>query len=464
MLFSEMFLDQDRALAEFKRILVNSEGYQHLEESQIVASISLFQSWALRQANWRTERAYQEAFLSTALHRASVLAHAEGRQYVPRKPTPSRGMVRFTNTGPNPVHLPEGTRFIGGNQLHYQVTDNVSVPAAGFIDAEVRQTEPLHMTFTVDGAKPFYEIVLDRALSARLSSFRLSIDGVPWVMQPRLMNTATNALIYDEFYTTLDEAGIRFGNGTFGLIPEDGSTVLIEGFLTDGHTELLPNQDMRYLSGSSDPGINLVTARTRTPIIGGRPREHIEEIRKNALYYPLYDEQLVWRDDYVFVIRRIWPEATWVNVWGEQEQERVYGHNVDHIGKIYVSAYAPERADILTEIAERMERPINRIYEPVTPNMKPYTITLQGRVDREYGLTAVLDAVKAVLWKYFHRDSYDRLPEVKLKDFYRFVCSTGFFVMGDFTVELHGDRSSNGLNDLVYLDIENCTFDIGYGE
>lgn len=462
MAFSDQFIDDDKALDEFKRMLTSLPGYERLTDSQIVEGISLFQSWALRQANWRAERAHQEGFLSTAINRSSVLAHAESKQYVPRKPTPSRGTVALANTGDAPVSVPAGTTWLGDNQLTYRVTDDVVVPAGSSVRTEVRQLTSQQITFRVDARKPFYELVLGRDESTEISDFTVTVDGERWTMEPRLMNTSRNAKIYDEFYTALDEIGIRFGNGVFGRIPPDGAEVVVDALLTRGQTELLPGQTLRYVEGSEDHNIGMLEARTYTTITGGRPREDIEEIRRNALYYPLYDEQLVWRDDYAFRIRRQWPEAVWVSVWGEHEQEQVYGMDLDNIGKIYVSAYAPERPDILDEITANLEEPISRQYIAVPPNEKPFTIRLNATIERSIPRQRAMNAVTDTLAKHYGKNSYDRRETIKLKDFYRLISATGHFEMGDFVVELFGDYSSNGLEDLVFLDVAASEINVGY--
>lgn len=462
MAFSDQFIDEDKALDEFKRILTSLPGYERLTDSQIVEGMSLFQSWALRQANWRTERAHQEGFLSTAINRSSVLAHAESKQYVPRKPTPSRGQVAFANTCSAPVSIPAGTEWRADNQLTYRNRDDVVVPGGAVVSAEVQQLTASQFTFRIEGRKPFFELVLGREESAEISDFSVTIDGDRWKMEPRLMNTSRNAAIYDEFYTALDEIGIRFGNGVFGRIPEDGAEVVIDALLTRGQTELLSGQEIRYAGGSDDHNIGMIEARTKASITGGRPREDIEEVRRNALYYPLYDEQLVWRDDYSFRIRRQWPEAVWVNVWGEQEQERENGPDLDHIGKIYVTAYAPERPGILDEIIETLEAPISREYVAVPPREKPFTMTLDATIERSIPQQRAINSVRETLTKHYGKGSYDRRAAIKLKDFYRLISATGFFEMGDFVVELFGDFDSNGLEDLVFLDLGASDITVGY--
>ena len=460
--FTDQFVDDKTAFDEFKRILTGLPGYERLTDSQIVEGMSLFQSWALRQANWRTERAHQEAFISTAINRASVLAHAEGKQYTPRKPTPSRGDAVFLNAAAVPVSIPAGTEWVAENQLPYQTTDDVVVPAGGKATIEITQTKPARYTFTVSEKRPFYEITLEREASARVADLRVRVGGRYWAFKPRLMNTRGDEGAYDEFYTALDELGVRFGNDVFGAMPDGGERVVIETQETRGETELLPGQELRYMSGSEDSNIAMIEARTATPIVGGRPQEDIEEIRRNALYYPLYDEQLTWRDDYSFTIRRQWPEAVWVNVWGEQEQEQVYGIDLDHIGKIYVSAYAPERPDILAEIVERLEAPISREYVAVPPNEKPFMVRFKGRISRVLPRQRVLNDVRETLERYYGKNSYHRRSTVKLKDFYKLISATGHFERGDFIVELFGDTTSNGLNDLVFMDWGLSEIDVGY--
>ena len=462
MAFSDGFLTEKDAFEEFKRILSSLPGYEKLQDSQIIEGMSLFQSWALRQASWRAERAHQESFISTAINRSSVLAGAESRQYLPRKPTPSRGEALFINSGNQPVSIPAESVFVGSNQLRYQTADDLVVPAGNFATVEVRQTEVARYEFVIETTRPFYEIHLGRQESTRIHSLKVFVDGVEWRLMPRLMNTHMNARAYDEFYTSLDEIGLRFGNGVFGRIPSSGAKVVIEATLTEGQTELIPGQELRYVSGSQDHNIGLLEGRTRTRIAGGRPREDIEEVRRNAMYYPLYDEQLVWRDDYKFVMRRIWPEAVFVNAWGEHEMEKAHGFNVDHIGKIYISAYSPERPNILEEMVERLEQPISRKFVAIEPNFKPFIMHLEGRIERSIPLERALTAVKNSLLDHYGKDSRNRLLEVKLKDFYRLVNSTGFFEAGDYTIELFGDRESNGMEDVVHLDYDSSIIEVGY--
>lgn len=462
MAFSEQFIDDQTAHDEFKRILTSLPGYERLTDSQIIEGMSLFQSWALRQAIWRIERAHQEGFISTAVNRSSVLAHSEGKQYTPRKPTPSRGSVAFINKAASAVSIPAGSAWTGPNQLPYQLTDDIIVPAGGTAIAEVSQWDDARFSFSVSGTKPFYEITLEREDSVQISQLEVRVDGEVWSMYPRLMNTNGSSRAYDEFYSPLDEIGIRFGNGIFGRMPRGGTDVVIYAKVTRGETELLPGQELRYLSGSDDRNIGMIEARTYTPITGGKPQEDIEEIRRNAMYYPLYDEQLTWRDDYAFTIRQQWPEVVWVNVWGEQEQERVHGMSLDHIGKIYVSAYAPERPGVLAEITERLEEPISREYEGVEPNPKPFMVRFNGRIVRSLPHERVKSDVRKTLEQHYGKDSRERRAEIKLKDFYRLVSATGYFQEGDFIIELFGDTTSNKLNDLVYLDWEQSEINVGY--
>ncbi|MDX5979547.1 hypothetical protein [Vreelandella alkaliphila] len=467
MAFSEQFIDEQTAHDEFKRILTSLPGYERLTDSQIVEGISLFQSWSLRQANWRAERAHQEGFLSTASNRSSVLAHSEGRQYVPRKPTPSRGSVALTNKGSKPVSFPAGSTFLGANQLPYQLTDDAVVPAGAVAIFEVCQWEDARYSFTVEETRPFYEITLDRSDSVQVGQLEVRVSGEVWKMHPRLMNTNGTSRAYDEFYSPLDEIGIRFGNGTFGRMPKGGDSVVIYAKVTRGETELLAGQELRYLSGSLDTNVGLVEASTYTPIVGGKPQEDIEEIRRNALYYPLYDEQLTWRDDYAFQIRRQWPEVVWVNVWGEQEQEQASGMSLDNIGKIFISAYAPERPGLLEEITTHLEEPISREYQAVEPNPKPFMVRLKGRIVRSLPKERIENEVRKLLERYYGKDSRDRRTSVKLKDFYRLLNATGYFEEGeneegDFIIELFGDTSSNGLDDLPYLDWQLSDINVGY--
>lgn len=461
-------LSPSEALEKFQQILSSKPSWSKLQDSQIIEHLALFTSWQYRALLWRNERNRQEAYLSTALNRSSVLAGAQDAGYTPRLATPSKGQAVFTNKSSSSVVVPAGSVWILPNTMPIQVINNTPIYPAQYAIADIRQAQQKTILATVDVTKPFYEILISKDLTPFIHVLSVMVDtgnGFElWDSAPRLMNTTSNSMVYDVFYTALDQIGIRFGDGTFGMIPPLNSSVKIELTLTEGNVEIAQGQKLTRVSdGTGDPLLAMVDAQTYTAIVGGRALEDTESIRRNALYYPLYDEQLVWADDYRFQIRRIWPETIWVNVWGEQEMERVYGFNLDYVNRIFISAWAPENLTIGTSIIEGLRNKINRRYVFIQPSFIPFTVTLNAVVPRSISLENAIDSIKSTLSNYYGRDSENRRDDVLLKDFYSLINGTGLFSSGGyFTVSLAGTTAGNGLNEIVFLDMDASTWSVLY--
>ena len=83
--------------------------------------------------------------------------------------------------------------------------------------------------------------------------------------------------------------------------------------------------------------------------------EPTEEMRRNLHYWPVYDERLIWDNDYGFFLKRRFPEVVFVKAWGEEDAEKMWGYNVEHINKIWIAAYAPRtgiREDVMKAISD----------------------------------------------------------------------------------------------------------------
>jgi len=468
-LFSTEYITEEEALEEFKRILSEKPAWKKLTDSQSIDHISRQVTWPLRAAQWRIERAQQEIHISTAVDRSSVLAGAEDRQYVPRKPAPAYGTVFFYNSSESAtVNVQAGTVWYSDDQLPYQLNESVIVAPLETASGDIEQSDTVLIETTISEEKPYYEILLSDSVSSSAASVSVYVDeGLgfqEWTLRPRMLNTNENSLAYDEFYTSLDELGIRFGNGDFGRIPAVNSSVRVVVTVTEGDTELIEGQKLTLFKGSTDPNIGSIEARTSSLITGGREIEGIEEIRRSALYSVLYDDQLVWDNDYEFLIKRRWPEISWLSVWGEQEQEQETGVSLDNINKIFVSAHSSDTPDIQDIIVGELDPPINREYKPVAPNLKPFTVTIAGIVPRTLVASTVQDEITDLLIDSYGIDSLNRKEVFKLKDMYKLMNGTGYFDSdaADLDIAIAGDTTSNGLDDLVYLDIDNSDISITY--
>ena len=476
-------ISKDEAIAKFKEIIGSQAKWLQILKSQFVNHLSIFQSWALRDALWKIERAKQEYFLSVALNRSSIIAHVEDREYLPRKPQPSNGLMQIVNNGDYPVSMPLEQLLMSSNSVYYITADPIVIASGGTKQVSVNQLEIVEIEHVVTEEKSFYEILINKDYTGQIHTFSVSADlqdgngFETWDYSRLFHNADADAKVYDEFYSHTDQTGLRFGNDIFGKVLPVGAVVKIELKLTQGDTFLLEGQAL-YLVGELLDGnggaANLAMASYES-ITEGSDGEGTEEIRRNLHYWPVYNERLIWDEDYTYFLKRQIPQIVWIKVWGENEAEEAAGSpDTGFINKIFVSAYAAGYTDLELETSaigrlENIPKNLNRKYEWVTPAFSTFDLTVTGKVAKTANINQVKQDIEDILADNYGKDSSDRLQKVVGKDFYRLISATGYFPEPEkrektnvpyFTVTHTGTIEPTDLNEMVYLNT--ITFDIGY--
>jgi len=457
------------AQQKFSELLASDPSWQTLASSQFAEHVAVFCAWALRDAQFKTERDRQEFFLSTALNRSSILAHAEDREYLPTKGVPSSGTILFTNLGESTVAVPKGTEFLTPKSIPVTTTAAVVVSAGQTVSISAEQkTQTVH-TFSVTEEKQFLECLLPIDTTNKLASYTVDVSdsyGVSerWTYYRLLLNTFATTRAFDEFYSHNGQTGIRFGNGNFGKIPSSGSTVTITAWETEGNIFLASGQQLYPVKGL---GV-LFKAVIGSAFTSGRDMEGTESIRRNLHYWQTFNEEMVWRDDYTYFLRRKFPELVHVRAWGEQEAEQqAGGMSLDFLNKIFVVAYAVGGADMQTSCMTALEtvRPLNRRFQWVPVRHVYWTIQLTGRVLDDVSLVDAQAAIKAALYAEYGRDSATRRDKVYVSEIYEVILATGFFRQESgarFSLTTGGSIEPELLEDMVSIDIDNSTFTLTY--
>ncbi|MBF0121711.1 MAG: hypothetical protein HQK79_23015 [Desulfobacterales bacterium] len=427
-------ISKEEAKEKFKEILKQSEEWKALIDSQFVDHLSTFQSWALRDALFKIERAKQEFFLSTCINRYSLLAHAEDREYLPRKASPSYGKIKIINKSDAPVSLPMYQSFLSDSQLEYVTMEALIIQPKGGVQVKVNQMSKKVLPYVIYEQKAFYEIIFESEISSKIRNFSLFMDTgtddsgnkifEKWEYSRLFQNASDTSKVYDEFFTHDEKVGIRFGNGNFGKIPLIGTNVQIELWLTYGNTQLIQGQKLYIVDSQAD-----IEAVTIESITGGFGVEDTEEIRRNLHYWSMYNEKLIWREDYVFYIKRKFPELLWIYVWSESENEKRYGRHLDHVNRICISAYAKDKPNIGQDIIDYLETSpsLNKHFRFIEPIFSYFDLTIDGKVDRQTNIEAAKTNITDDLKKAYDKDSKERRSIVYVKDFYDIVNNTGYF-------------------------------------
>ena len=459
---------------KLKEELAKVAEWENLVESQFVEHLGIFVGWLMEQADYSVERAYQESFYDTALNRSSLLSHGEGMSYTPSKPSPSTGKATFTNSGEADIQLVREREFMSDSQVVYTLEESVTVPAGGTVTASMSQRSVETYTYTVDEETPFYQVLFPREDSKKIVSYRVFVDEqdgngeYEYNYDYLLTNSFSDTRCYDEFYHFTDQLGLRFGNGTFGKQLEKGWVIRIEAVETDGATLLLekqslwPVEEVQDVNGQTS-SLEIVVSQT---IQDGQDQESTETLRKNLHYATVYNERLVWAQDFNYFLRRRFRDIVFAVAWGEDTAEQYWGTNVDFINRVWICAYSPTRE--IKELAMEAIQDVpalNRHYVWYDPEHLEFWLAIKGKVLQNQPLSEVEQAIRDILNKHYGKASTERREKVYLHEVYSDVSSTGYFADNSeawFTIESFGEIEAQYVYQMVSINLDKTTISLEY--
>lgn len=463
----------DTIAEKMRSLLAEMPSWKSLASSQYVRQLSVFMGWAVEDAAFKVERAMQEGFIDTALNRSSILAHGEGMEYMPRKPVPAQGRVSVLNQGETSFTIPRERELMSDARTVFTLVDTVVVPAGESVEASVQQRSRQSLEFTIDERKPFYEILMGRDVSPRIVSFRVFVSEngqafTEWKYDRLLTNSYPDSLVFDEFYHFTDQIGIRFGNGDFGKIPEAGSVVRIDLIETEGDTVLLEKQSLYPVDEIRDDKGQIASAQIVVceTIQHGENQEDTEEMRRDLHYAPVYNERLVWGNDYKYFLRRRFPEIVFAVAWGEETAEKMWGYKLEHINKIWICAYSPDREIKDAAMAAVRDVPFMcRNFQWYEPEHVQFSLNIQGRVLKDCVIAEARESIVRALDAAYGKSSPTRRDVVLVHEVYEVIYSTGYFEKDSgawFEVQIKGQPRAELIYQMVSIDMDTTRIDLAY--
>ncbi|MET4696654.1 hypothetical protein [Endozoicomonas lisbonensis] len=456
----DFYESKEQTRAEFIELVRQRPQLAALADSQLLQAMNTHQNLAIEAAFRKLERTRQEQYLSTCVNRSSTLAHSEDRLYTPRKPTPSSGMIRVLNRSEFEQGLPDLTKVVDEQQRPYLLTEPVIIEAGEEADVPALQLDYTDQLYLVEEQKPFFEILLPRELSPKVSELSVFVDSgaglEEWEYRPMFRNSGAEDHVYDEFYNHLEQIGIRFGNGLFGRMPPANASIKVVMWITEGETSLMPSQKLSPVAAVAR-GVEFESADT---ITGGRNVESTDDIARNAQYNVLYDDSVIWSDDFEFFIRRHHPGILWLKVWGEQEMEEMVGHfDMAHINNIFVCCYDPADPDVSTKVKESLDSlpRLNRKYTLYEREDIDYVVAITGRLKRSVGLKTARQMISDCLVKYYGKDASwkERKSVCLIRDLYPLMNDLDIFAnQEELYIDLEGMTEPEKLNQMVFIDLD----------
>lgn len=461
-----MKLDEIQTI--FNNAITDSPWWNRFKGSEFVRYLVTFVAMVVERISFASERRLQESFLTRAVSPSSVLAGAESRGYIPMKRKPNKKRIVLTNKTASAIVVPALTRlYCPDNGLFYLMENQAVVPASGAVVSSCIQAELSVLNYRLQSASPYASVLLDADTSDKVAELRVFVTGPvglreEWTRTKLFRGTDKNSRAFVEFYTPGEQIGIRFGNGVSGRIPAAQSLVQIECLLTNGPTDVPAGMAMMAPTWPElTDVVDIVTGET---LQIGTERESTESIRQNALYYPSYDEQIVWGSDHLYYIRTNIAGLNWISVWGEADQENIAGfQSIDFINQIYISAnhpvLSPSEVKAAIELLYQQQESYNENYQWVFPLHRPFTIALKGKTLSTNTPENVIAAIKSAL-KPLTASAVDAIGAPTPDEIWNLVQSTGLLQQFDIQVSGLDLMVAPKKNEFRYLDLDTSIFQI----
>lgn len=468
-------MDKRTLLERITDALKKQEWMSKYAGSQFVTMLANIGWQIIRAAKSESENAIPEVNLSTATKRASILAAAEDKGYVGDFIRASSGNVKIKNTANYLIKLQSGSLLLSNAQDPYMILKTVNIPPGVEMKGiPVAQQEKVILKQAITEVTEYLELVIPKDISAELSAIEVYvvIDEARelWRKNQNFRLSRGTSKDYHLAYKPTDQYSIRFGDGSIGMAPPAGSEVIIEVMVSKGVLTLVEDQTLTPTDTISKYA-SALQVKTETQITDGAGREDIESTRQNALYYTAFDEQIVWGGDYAYFIKTNIPGIVWINVWGEYEQEKITGFDVDNINRIFICAHkiGVTQEELHNEIMAIMEVSQKGLNIRPTPKDKrdlPFTITLEGKCEKNLIIDEVVEAIKAALEIPFGENSSDYSASINESYYENMKISkiwdriNSLKLLTDFTISPDIQVKAENLYDFVYLNVEGSTFNI----
>jgi hypothetical protein len=201
-------------------------------------------------------------------------------------------------------------------------------------------------------------------------------------------------------------------------------------------------------------------------IQNGVNQEDTEEMRRDLHYAPVYNERLVWDNDYKYFLRRRFPEIVFAVAWGEEEAEKMWGYDINHINKIWICAYSPKRD--IKDVAMQAIRDVPfmcRNFQWYEPEHIEFSLNITGKVLKDCVLSEVKSAIVNALDAAYGKTSPTRRDVVLLHEVYEAVYSTGYFEKDSgawFEATIQGQPKADLIYQMVSIDMDATVIELSY--
>ena len=447
---------------ELEEIWKNSPYWKRFIGSQFASGLAEFVGQMVYRCEQYASRRLQESFLSKATNVSSILAAAEDRAYVGLKISPSNGLITIHNKTKPRLSIPLNTPLKSDDGIDYLTMQAVDVLNSDSKTIPISQLKIVTVEKTAQSDEKWLTMLLDKDLTATTHNVDVYVNSEQWTKQFKFRNTDGDSKAYMEFYTSTQQLGVRFGNGLNGRTIKTGDKITLKVWTTIGESTLLDGQPLS-LTGDMASDNSAVDIRTKNTITGGAGGDTIEDIRSGALYLTSYDHQLAWDGDYLQYIKMNVGGLIYLDVWGEQEQEKLTGYDVHNINHIFFTAYSDLKDDaaIKAEVIRLFDHRegYNEVYVWKDRVDDPFTLQIKGKVLPNGKPEDAELYIKQQLNLRFGKEAKGKQHCVPVDELWNFVhdIKAECFV-SEFTLVADNLKATRVVGHYNYLDIDLSTF------
>lgn len=377
------------------------------------------------------DRAANEAFLSTAGQKESVLAYANLFDYTPLSANPSTGYVYVSNTGSASVSLPAGTMFYGvvddtPYMFHSLSTAIINVDETAAIS--VRQgtytTEEV-LTSSSDGTIGQRYTLSQKNVyndSVQVFVYEDGVTKTEWDRVLNVNNLPVNSAGFSLYKNANEEMEVVFGNRYNGRIPPVGSKVTSTYVTCAGSAGNLAANKVVGFYQTPAVGLNVTGS---TAMTGGSDSETIDSIKRSVRAAIKTQYRAVTLDDYVQSALSI---SGVYKAVASFTGSTVTIHAIPYISNFY--SYTGSSASVSLEVQDTIEANLAEVSmlgisvtaaSSVTVNKANLTATIY--VNDRYIANTVKTAVEDALNNLFTIENVDFGKEVRIGDIYKTAMS-----------------------------------------
>jgi hypothetical protein len=294
--------------------------------------------------------------------RSSVVSHAKELNYTPKSAKSAKAVVNISinvSAGDtNIIEIPKGTQFSGSNPKGSFVfttdqTHTLSSKSNIFTldNLELYEGTYINETFVVDNSMRNQRFILSNK-NIDTDSIVVKVyenNGLntnDFIEAKNLYGLRNTSRIYFLQATLDGYYEVVFGDGTFGVIPQNNCTILVTYRITYGSA----GNGVKSFRIDKDLGaFNSVTLKTTVSTVGvstdGDEVESIDSIKFRAPKHYQTQDRAITNQDYVNIILENFPDVKSVNVYGG---ETLYGSA--QYGRVFISPLSRSGAVITNSL------------------------------------------------------------------------------------------------------------------